>query len=470
MAAPSKFSKSIKHIDPKSIIILEGRQRSGGAAIDTSDLEPSIRARGIFNPLVITKDLELIAGERRLRTALKLSHSTVPVRFMEELDPIERKIVELEENERRKDLEWKDHVRAIAELHKLYGQSASAQGDPWSNQQTADMLFYSPSLISKVLRISRDIASPKIANAPTLAAAYNILMRVDERRIGDAMSSISDAGMAMPVEAKAVPPAPKVEPTLGDIGLAPEEPKTLPTAPTPLPRLESILQESFLDWAPAYSGPKFSFVHCDFPYGVNLFAGPQSGRDKWENYDDDPDVYWALIRCFCEHRDKFMAASAHMMFWFDMDFYQDTLELFAKLAPEISFRRKPLIWNKTDNAGILSDPKRGPRHIYETCFIASRDDRFIVRAVSDSYGCHTQKDLHPSVKPEPMLRYFMGMFVDEHTTMLDPTCGSGASLRAAESLGAGHVLGLEINPEFCGGARSALRQFRTKAAMARPKS
>jgi site-specific DNA-methyltransferase (adenine-specific) len=65
-----------------------------------------------------------------------------------------------------------------------------------------------------------------------------------------------------------------------------------------------------------------------------------------------------------------------------------------------------------------------------------------------------------SEKPEPMLRHFFGMLVDENTVMLDPTCGSGSSLRAAESLGAKHVLGLELNPEFAALAREALKRSR----------
>jgi DNA modification methylase len=53
-----------------------------------------------------------------------------------------------------------------------------------------------------------------------------------------------------------------------------------------------------------------------------------------------------------------------------------------------------------------------------------------------------------SIKPEPVLREFFRMFVDEFTTMLDPTCGSGTALRAAEGLGAKRVLGIEIDKEF----------------------
>jgi tRNA G10 N-methylase Trm11 len=60
-----------------------------------------------------------------------------------------------------------------------------------------------------------------------------------------------------------------------------------------------------------------------------------------------------------------------------------------------------------------------------------------------------------------MLRHFMSMLVDEHTVMLDPTCGLGSALRAAESLGASYVLGMDTDEQVVGQARMLLRQSRS---------
>jgi len=98
--------------------------------------------------------------------------------------------------------------------------------------------------------------------------------------------------------------------------------------------------------------------------------------------------------------------------------------------------------------------------VVETCLYASREDRKIVRTVSGAYGSPTNKDLHPSTKPEPMLRHFFQMFVDENTSLLDPTAGSGSALRAAESLGAKRMLGLEVDQEYAKNANVAMRNFR----------
>jgi DNA modification methylase len=151
------------------------------------------------------------------------------------------------------------------------------------------------------------------------------------------------------------------------------------------------------------------------------------------------------------------------MFWFamrrgDERLYEPTAKALERMGWDIN--PMPLVWLKSDGTGIIPDPERGPRQIYETCFIASRGDRKIVRAVANAYSAPTVSERHMSEKPEPMLRHFFRMLVDENTVMLDPTCGSGSALRAADSLGAKYVLGLEINEEFAGLARDALSRAR----------
>lgn len=115
---------------------------------------------------------------------------------------------------------------------------------------------------------------------------------------------------------------------------------------------------------------------------------------------------------------------------------------------------------KSNNVGILPDPTRGPRRIYETCFFGSRGDRQVVRPVSNAVFSPSQRDQHMSIKPEAMLQSFFRMFVDSNTSMLDPTAGSGGALCASEGLGAAYVIGLERDLEFAARANAALRKSR----------
>jgi ParB/RepB/Spo0J family partition protein len=433
----------------------ESRQRtelfdSGGKFIDPDGLVDSIKSRGVMSPILITRDMTLVFGERRLTASKLAGLIDIPARFVEDLDPIEAQVLELEENLKRNDLSWQDKTRAIARLHDLY-----CSDDPkWTHGGTAESIGVSQSQITEFLRVARDIKSPRIAQATSVRAAYNILSRVDERLEADTLSDILDTGQAVVAQALARPVAQGntivAEDVLVENLLAPVTPP------------ESIVVGDFCEWAATYVGPAFNFIHCDFPYGINVFDGAMSGRDKWETYPDTRETYEKLIKALCDNLDRLMSHSAHLMFWCaaDIEIQHDTISRFRSLAPSLKFQTYPLVWHKTDNVGVLPDPKRDPRRVYETALIASREDRQVVRSVSNAYGAPTDKAHHTSTKPEPVLRHFFQMFVDENTRMLDPTCGSGSALRAAESLGADHVFGLEFNAEHAENARKALRSFR----------
>lgn len=416
--------------------------------IRTDNLLESIRQNGILNPIIVTEDYVLVAGERRLACARELGHADVPVRLTTMLDEAELQLLELDENLRRSDLPWRDQVSALAKLHEL-----NLKRDPlWNQTKTAGALGMSVSGVAQHLRIARDIENPKIAGATGLMAAYNILSRVDERRTTDALSDIADAG-AKVLASPQNPSATASTPT----SLSPPKLTALAT-----PEQPSILNLDFIEWVKTYNGPRFNLVHCDFPYGIGIFSGPMGQRSSTgQAYDDSADVYWKLIEALCLNLDRVMTPSGHLMFWFSMQYYTKTLEAFRRLAPSLHFDAFPLIWQKSDNVGIAPDPRRGPRRVYETCLVASRDDRPIVKVVSNGYYAPTDKAHHPSTKPEPVLRHFMSMLVDDGTRLFDPTCGSGSALRAAESLGAKAVLGLEKDPEHFKNASSALRSFRT---------
>jgi ParB/RepB/Spo0J family partition protein len=437
-----KLTNNYKRVPCKNIIIQrEERQRK---KIKVDGLKESIAVRGVIQPIIITRDLVLVAGERRLTCSLELDLPDIPCRFIEDLSPTEAQLVELEENLHRCDLPWQDQCQAIARIHGLYKKEFGEE--TWTIKATSEAIGLSYHVTQILLRVSEELHDPKIYNATGYTVALNMLNRIDKRQIGDDISAIMESGLEIFAEVEKV----KLPP--------------LPVPATPVPSLPEsevpVLLEDFLLWAPQYSGPRFNFIHCDFPYGVNYNLAEMSGKDKWTTYDDSPDVYWALCKVLCENLNTIMAHSGHLMFWFSMKMYQPTLDFFAKNAPDLKFNPFPLVWAKSDNAGILPDAKRGPRQIYETAFIASREDRFIIKATSNAYSSPSDKAHHPSTKPEPMLRHFFSMFVDEHTKMLDPTCGGGSALRAAESLGAESILGLEKSPEYHANAKSALRHFR----------
>ena len=463
----------------KDIWIDRGSRQRKDIVVD--DLLQSIPLRGVLVPIIVTSEqgpagqpYKLLAGERRFTASRKLNLPDIPARLLSDLDPIEQRIVELEENLRRKDLGWQDQCLAIANIHDILSQKG---GEGWTYTKTAENIGYNYTWIQRCCRIAKELHRDNIRGLETATRAFNFIAREDERVAADAVSNILSTveettdnafdgeGGINPLD-DILNPAPDV-PTPDN---APA--KSARMAPTIIPPDASILQESFLDWAPAYKGKPFNFIHCDFPYGVNVFGGKWSGRETTSGYQDTADIYERLITCLCENLDKLMAHSGHLVFWLsgDIKIQAKTLQMFAELAPQLSFCNFPLVWVKSDNVGIMPDPKREPRRIYETALIASREDRPLVKPVSNAISAPTNKEHHPHTKPEPVLKHFLQMFVDHNTRMLDPTCGGGSSLRAAESLGAAHVLGLEINDEYVANARRALQQFRVQRKAANAQS
>ena len=453
-------------------VLRDKRQRRGELEIET--LAESIKRNGLISPIVLTRERILVAGERRLTACQSLGMLEIPARYIEDISGIDLQIVELEENIKRKDLEWQDIVRGVATIHQLY----LAKDPEWTMSETARECGLTHGTISMYLRVHSELESNKrVAEAGAVREAYNQLKRKDSRLAGEALDElIGEAPAPLPVVPSVV-----VEKSSGTDGTTEvyhkvntktgkreeitkvEATKIAETVISAPALFSGILNESFLEWAPRYAGPKFNLIHCDFPYGVNLFDGPQGrGAEPTSGYTDTAEVYDQLIESLCANLDRLMSLSGHLMFWLSADtkIVSETIAKFNKLAPSLAFHKFPLIWFKSDNAGIASDPTHGPRHVYEACLLASRSKRQIVRVKSDAHSAPTDKRLHPSTKPEPVLRHFFEMFVDENTLMLDPTCGSGASLRAAESLGARHTLGLEIDPDFAKAASDELKRHR----------
>src|SRR5215211_7897180 len=98
-------SGSFHLIDVDSIQVLrDERQRK--ELTDISVLADSIRRLGLIHPLVVTRDLMLVSGERRLTAIRSLGWTQVPVQYQDEVAPEILQAIELEENIKRQDITW----------------------------------------------------------------------------------------------------------------------------------------------------------------------------------------------------------------------------------------------------------------------------------------------------------------------------------------------------------------------------
>lgn len=416
------------------ITIAPDRQRRELTGIE--ELADSIRKIGLIHPIVLTPEGVLVAGERRLRAHEHMGMTHVMVQFTNELPQDELEAIELEENIKRKSLAWKEEVAAVSRIHAL----RAAQDSEWTADDTADLLSVSPSFISKYLKVNEYILKGEelVVNSDNLVTAYNICLRKDQRAeeaTNNEIDSAIDDILAKPMSVNPVPKRAE-----GSDKLPMPEPKQKPVP---------YLLADFREWAKQpYAGQKINFLHCDFPYGINYDKHNGGATGLLGKYADTPELYLECLRALKTIMADRVADSAHLMFW--LSARHEIIHQSRLALEDMGWKVNPvpLIWHRSDNSGILPDPQRGPRQVYEVCLFGSRGDRKIVQAVSNLFAHPKTKEVHASEKPIAMLQHFFRMFVDESTVMLDPTMGSGNSILAAEESGAKSVLGLEALPEI----------------------
>lgn len=398
-----------------------------------------------------------MVGGRRLQACRNLNRA-VRADFWEDLDDQTAKIVELEENVKRIDLPWRDHVKAIGEIHQIYMKTKEG----WTVGRTARSLSISDVQIRKSLIVFKNLDSTLLRDSDGIERSYSILQNAAERRAAQIVNEIAQAGTALFNETFDESPdhvrdgttdegtsgteASSQAPSSSDLPINGDNPTTSTISAIPQIAKKAILNVNFLNWIKTYTGNKFNLIHCDFPYDIKYDSYAKGVKDTSEDYDFSG--FFPLLDALTENLDKICSYSAHLVFWFSMKFYERTK---TKLESSGLFvHEHPLIWLKSDNSGIV--PGRDgafPRRIYETAFLCSRGKRTLTKSASNAYAAPTaDRPIHPSQKPEPVLRHFFSMLVDETTDLLDPTCGSGSALRAAEDCGARSVLGLELNAQY----------------------
>jgi hypothetical protein len=399
-------------------ITVNERQRKFIDPAKLQELADDIAVRGLLQPIVITRDGVLMAGERRMLACGKiLGWTHIPANYLDELANRERFLVEFTENERRQNLTWQERAQAIATYHKI---CLSEAGSDWTAEKTAKDLLVSSQLVYEYLSLENPDyrEHPLVKTATSAKTAVNIVRRLVSRHEQDMTGGIYSTG--------------RVE--------------DIPDSP--------IQIADFNIWAPAYTGPKFNVIHCDFPYGINSQNHDGQGRAERSTYDDSPETFWTLFKTLSLHLDNFCSPAAHMIFWFSPNIYGNVWEA-LKLLDGFRWEEHPLIWMRGENEGIAPDPHRRPRRCYEMAFFGWRGDRKLIKTKANIFQAPTERETHPHEKNSEMLKHFLGMVTDQGTALFDPTCGSGSALHAAASLGADRLLGLEADESYAAAGRRA---------------
>lgn len=108
--------KRIEHIEVGKI---RARNRIRKETGDLSDLMASMRKHGLMNPITVTNDYTLIAGQRRLEAARRLGWNAIQCRVVEGATDESLVELEIEENSTRKDFTSDEMADAILRLDRI---------------------------------------------------------------------------------------------------------------------------------------------------------------------------------------------------------------------------------------------------------------------------------------------------------------------------------------------------------------
>lgn len=400
-------TKAKVHEIPISTIKIQ-EERFGGDKRDKNigELAESIQEYGLIQPIVLSDEHELIAGYRRLCAHVMLGRTEILAHFIGDLDELDRRLIELEENIRREQLDWQDQVAAVAEIERL-----RIEKDPnWSRADTAEEIGKTPDMVNKYLQVSRGLEKyPELAESKTLTGALQALKRKADIDRREEEIRLKNEGKLTAYKAEILHG--KAE------------------------QLITTLEDESID-----------AIVSNFPFGVNLRF-----KNNVPTYEDDPDEVRDLIEYMIPELYRVLKPNAWAVLFWDV---QKDRELRA-WAEKAGFKTHgiPCVWAKPNKTqGRVGDPWRDLVSSCEFFWFFRKGEPTLSRAgVSNLFIYDTplpSERVHPAQMPTDLCADLVKLVTVPGELVLDPFAGSGAvGLGCLDAKR--EFLGFEADNDYC---------------------
>lgn len=192
----------------------------------------------------------------------------------------------------------------------------------------------------------------------------------------------------------------------------------------------------------------------DAPYGQQ-FTGQSEITKRANIRGDGARQGVRLVRQMLFNSDRLMRSDAHLLLFCHWESWPDFYDAASSTWPI----KNALIWWK--NRGGVGDTELEYARDYEVILYGARGRRKLLGrrpcAVLVGHPPVGTDRLHPTEKPEPLLRQLIERHSPEGGTVLDPFCGVGSALVAAKRVGRKGI-GIEIEERYCEAAAKRLLQ------------
>ncbi|MBE9592350.1 MAG: ParB N-terminal domain-containing protein [Proteobacteria bacterium] len=390
---------------PQDIIIRDDLPRYRKDAVKVKSLLESIQSKGQLHPIVVTEDMVLIAGGRRLAACI-LGDINVRCTFKANLSALEIREIELEENLQREDLSPADEADAIADLHELkqeiYGESTSGKEGGWKLSDTADAIGKSKGHVIDNIQISKALEDfPELRTLKTKKAIKKAVKGCE---------MVAERAAAITVWEDVI-----------------EKEDTV----------EILHKDAVLDMTEIPDG-SIDILLTDPKYGIEIdkiatsVGGTTGGiSTSGYKYDDSPDDALRLYRLLTTESYRFTTENAHAYVFVAPEFFTPIRNMM--IAAGWQAHIKPLIWIKRES-GQCNMPEMWPSSCYEMILYCRKaSSKLVVQGMPDwiqEDPVLESKRLHISEKPIPLLRKLLIRVALPGQRLYDPFMGSGSSLEA----------------------------------------
>lgn len=373
------------------------------------ELASSIANFGLLHPIIVDEDNNLIAGERRYRAHLLLLKQTkdetkwgeIEVKHKKDLNKLEKKEIELEENIQRKAFTWQEEVAAKAQLHKLkqalHGSAVKGHDSSgWKLKDTAQALGESVGNVSMDVQLARGIkAFPELAKEKSKSSAYKRMKQLQDRMLQDEL--------AKRLQKRGVIDRP------------------------------DFINGNCIEEMAKLDSDSIDLIVTDPPYGIDLSKAHTYGRMNHTDVnfiDSDFETFDLLDKAFAQMF-RLLKMNRHMYVFCGIDKVSTVIKLLIKHGFEV--HRLPLIWDK--GSGSYPSQSTSYVHSYESFLHVMKGKRKLNGTPKDIFTVKRvppTRKIHPTEKPTELLRDLINLSSIPGERVLDPFAGSGATIVAAK--------------------------------------
>ena len=417
-------------LTPISNILIGNRFRENLGDID--GLVQSIHDHGLIQPLAVCyndesddREYKLLAGGRRFTACESVDKDLIiPVRiYPSTLTELELRSIELEENIRRKDLDWQEEVSLCKEIHelqiKIHGTKVSTLPDApgHSMRDTAKLTNSSPTDTSRKLKLASAMeAFPEMPwdKCKTQSDADKLLKQVGRHIVREDLVAAAK------------------ESYNGD-----DRKVTLS---------KSYIVKDFFSALDDLPDNTFNLVEVDPPYAIDLMNKKKDYG--YEGYNEVLNTeYLDFMRRTLNGCFKKMSTNSWLILWFAPEpWFQDMYDLLIETG--FITHRMVGIWNK--KSGQTMQPSKRLGNAYEMFFYASKGSPELAKPGASNvfeYTVGGEKKFHPTQRPVEMIQDVLTTFTQPNSKILIPFAGSGATLVAA-ALANMHPIGYDLTSQY----------------------